>query len=172
MRAAALASAELSSLLSIGAGQGAQALAGIAGGEVRAGGLFEPEPAGLGRYETGVAFEVGEALEGTVLVLFAPAAHSRLVGALGSGAESDPGAALSEVANIVASQAVSAIADALRARVTLSVPRLRERGCGVALAGSLRTGAPAVASELHIGGGGGCVLLVLLAGGRSGSAIP
>jgi chemotaxis protein CheY-P-specific phosphatase CheC len=172
MRAAAPANAELSSLLSIGAGQGAQALAGIAGGEVRAGVVLEPEPAGLGRYEAGVAFEVGEALEGSVLVLFAPEAHARLLAALGSRAEADPGAALSEVANIVASQAVSAIADALRARVTLSIPRLRERGGGLALVRALRTGAPALASELHLGDTGSCVLLVLLAGGRCESALP
>ena len=172
MRDAAPASAELSSLFSIGAGRGARALAGFVGGEARAGGLCVPEPDALGSYETGVSFEVGEALEGTVHVLFAPEARASLIGALGGGAQAHPCAALSEVANIVASQAVSAIADALRARVTLSVPHLRERGCGVALARTLRTGAPALASELLLGDAGSCVLLVLLAGGRSGSAIP
>jgi hypothetical protein len=172
MRATASATPELSSLLSIGAAQGAQALAGLLGGEARAGRLFEPEAEGLAGYETGVAFEIGEGLVATVLVLFASRVHERLLGALGSGAQVDPGAALSEVANIVASQAVSAIADELRARVTLSVPRLSERGSGVALARALRPDAPALASELWTGRAGACALLVLLPGGLPRSAIP
>jgi hypothetical protein len=172
MRATAPASPELSSLLSIGAAQGAQALAGLVGGEARAGQLFEPEPLRLAGYETGVAFEVGGALVATAVVLFASGVRDRLLGALGSGAERDPGSALSEVANIVASQAVSAIADALRARVTLSLPRLSERGSGVALARALRPDAPALASELWTGRAGSCALLVILPGGLPRSAIP
>jgi hypothetical protein len=172
MRNDARIDTELSSLLSIGVAQGAQALADLVTGEVRAGGLFEPGPEGLLGYEAGVSFEVGEALEATVVVLFASKLHGRLLAALGSGALADPGAALSEVANIVASQTVSAIADELHARVTLSVPRLRERGCGTALARALRAGAKAVASELWTEGAGSCALLVLLPGAPSRSAIP
>jgi len=172
MRAIASASAELASLLSVGAAHGAQALVGLVGGEARAGRLFEPEPERLAGYETGVAFEVGGALVGTLVVLFASRVHDRLLGTLGSGAQADPGSALSEVANIVASQAVSAIADELRARVTLSVPRHSARGSGVALARALRSGAPALASELGTGHEGSCALLVLLPGGLPRSAIP
>jgi hypothetical protein len=172
MRDGGRIAAELASLLSIGVAQGAHALADLVAGEARAGGLFEPEPEGLEGYETGVSFEVVEALEAKVVVLFASKRHGRLLGALGSAALADPGAALSEVANIVASQAVSAIADALHARVTLSVPRLRERGSGEALAGVLRAGATALASELWTEGAGSCALLVLLPGAHSRSAIP
>jgi hypothetical protein len=172
MRATASATPELSSLLSIGAAQGALALADLLGGEARAGRLFEPEAEGLAGYETGVAFEVGEGLVATVLVLFASRVRERLLGALGSGAQADPGSALSEVANIVASQAVSAMADELRARVTLSVPQLSERGSGAALARALRPDAPALASELSTGRAGACALLVLLPGGPPRSAIP
>jgi hypothetical protein len=172
MRSTSAATPELSSLLSIGAEQGAQALAGLLGGDARAGALFEPEAAALAGYEMGVAFEVGDGLVARVLVLFASRAHERLLGALGSGAQADPGAALAEVANIVASQAVSAIADALRARVTLSVPRFCERGSGAALAAALRPDAPALASELWTARAGACALLVLLPGGLPRSAIP
>jgi len=172
MSAPAAARAELAPLLSIGAAHAAQALAGLVGGEARAVRLCEPEPLGLAGYESGVAFEVGGALVGTVVVLFAARVRDRLLGTLGGGALADPGSALSEVANIVASQAVSAIADELRALVTLSVPRLSERGSGRALARALRSGAPALACELGIGEAGTCALLVLLPGGLPRSAIP
>ena len=172
MSAPSAACAELASLLSIGAAHAAQALAGLVGGEARTGRLCEPEPLGLSGYEAGVAFEVGGALVGTVVVLFAARVRDRLLGALGSGALTDPGSALSEVANILASQAVSAIADELRARVTLSVPRLSERGSGGALERALRSGAPALACELGTADAGTCALLVLLPGGLPRSAIP
>jgi chemotaxis protein CheY-P-specific phosphatase CheC len=172
MRATASATPELSALLSIGAAQGAQALAGLLGGEARAGRLFEPESGALADYETGVAFEVGEGLVASVLVLFASRVRERLLRALGSGAQADPDAALSEVANIVASQAISAIADELRARVTLSVPQLCERGSEVVLARALRPDTPALASELWTDRTGTCALLVLLPGGAPRSAIP
>lgn len=172
MSAAATAGARLAALLAVAAEQGAQTLASLTGGEASAGPLFEPGAPRLQGYETGVAFEIGGAFDGTVVVLFPAPVRERLIGSLGSRAQADPGSALAEVANIVASQAVSAIADALGARVTLSVPRLAERGSGVALARALRSGAPALASEVGAGDAGARALLVLIPGGLPRSAIP
>jgi hypothetical protein len=171
MRAAAVET-DLTSLAASGAAQGARALAGLVGGEPWAGALFEPDPGQLGAYETGVAFEIGGALAGEVVVLFTGRVRERLLGALGGRARADAASALREVANIVASQAVSAIADRLGASVTLSIPRLAEPGSGRALARALRSGGRALASELGAGGVGPCALLVLLSGGPASSAIP
>ena len=96
-------------------------------------------------------------------VLFPAAARESLLAALGEAARVDPESALSEVANIVASQAVCAIGERLGALVHLSVPRLEARGAGAALARAIGDGA-AFASELG-GPSGVRALLVLVSGG-------
>jgi len=150
----------IASLAASGAERGAAAFAKLVGGEPRAGRIFRLDAAGLAGYETGVFFAVGGALEGAVAVFFAAAGRSELVRALGPAAASDPGSALAEVANILASQAVGAVAERLGAPVTLSTPRLALRGAGAALAGALRED-PAFASEL---GTAARALLVLVPG--------
>ena len=154
----------IAELAARGAASGAAALAKLVGGAPRAGGIFELAARGragyLAGYETGVFFAVGGAIEGAVGVLFATAARDALVRALGPAAAADPGSALAEVANIIASQAVGAVAERLGERVTLSVPRLALRGAGAALARALPDG-PAFASEL---GAPARALLVLVPG--------
>ena len=163
MSPAATAQAGFAALAASGAASGAAALAGLVGGEPRAGRIFRPGPEGLAGYETGVFFAVGGAIEGAVAVLFGAAARDGLVRALGPAAAADPGSALAEVANIVASQAVGAVAEHLGARVTLSVPRLTPRGAGAALARALPDG-PVFASELGASRVATRTLLVLVPG--------
>jgi hypothetical protein len=144
-----------------GAAGAAAALARLVGGEPRAGRIGPPAPRALAGCETGAFFAVGGAIEGTVAVLFPAAIQGGLLAALGAAAQADPASALAEVANIVASQAVCAIGEWLRARVDLSVPRFEPLGAGRAVALALGDG-PAWASEL--GAGAARVLLVLLPG--------
>lgn len=172
MSAGAAEALGLVPLLRAGAEHAAQALADLLGGDPRTGPLFEPDARALRAYETGVAFEVGGALVGSVAVLFPAELREGMLVALGSRAAADPASALAEVANIVASHAVSAIADALGARVTLSIPQLSERGSGLALARALGAREPVRASEVGAGRVGGCALLVFLPGGPTRSAIP
>ena len=160
MRPAVRAREGIAALAASGAASGATALAKLVGGEPRAGRIFQLGPGDLAGYETGVFFAVGGAIEGAVAVLFGAAARDGLVRALGPSAAADPRSALSEVANIVASQAVGAVAERLGARVTLSVPRLALRGAGAALARALPDGS-AFASEL---GTSARALLVLVPG--------
>ena len=163
MRPAVRAREGIAALAASGAASGATALAHLVGGEARAGRIFQLGPEGLAGYETGVFFAVGGTIEGAVAVLFAAAARDGLVRALGPAAAADPGSALAEVANIVASQAVGAVAEHLGARVTLSVPRLTPRGAGAALARALPDG-PVFASELGASRTATRTLLVLVPG--------
>jgi hypothetical protein len=164
MRPPADAPARVGELAASGARRGAAALAGLLGGDPRAGRVFAPPPEGLAAYETGVLFATGGAVAGAVAVLFGAGARAALLRALGPAAAADPASALSEVANIVASQAISAIAEGLGDRVTLSVPRLVERGAGAAVASALRAGGRALASELASAAAEPLALLVLLPG--------
>lgn len=171
MRTAATRS-DLATLAANGAARGARALAGLVGSEPWAGASFEPDPGWLDGYDGGVAFEIGGALAGEVLLLFTGGVREHLLGALGDPARADDGSALREVANIVVSQAVSAIADRIGASITLSVPRLVGRGGGRAVARALGSEGRALASEIGAGGVGPCALLLLLPGGSPLSAIP
>jgi hypothetical protein len=154
-------------LAASGAGRGAAALAGLVGGEPSAGRVFAPAARSLAAHETGVLFAIGGGAPGAVAVLFGSSARAVLLRALGPAAAADPASALAEVANIVASQAVCAIAEGLGARVTLSVPRLVERGAGAAVARALRGGGEAFASELGTAGERPLALLVVLPGAEA-----
>jgi hypothetical protein len=151
-------------LASLGAARAAEALAALVGGEGRAGRIFAAAPEALAGYASGVGFELGGALDGRVVLLLAPGAREALVRALGAAAAATPDSALEEVANIVASQAVCAIAAALGARVTLSVPRRLPAGAAEALARGLPAGARALASELALPGATPGALLLLVPG--------
>jgi chemotaxis protein CheY-P-specific phosphatase CheC len=115
-------------LSSLGAERAAAAYASLLGRPVRA---LEPrtvsEASGLSaaRPETAVCFDMEGALHGVVALLLTDAAREALLDALGADtAAAVRQSALREVGNIVASQAVSAVADRLGARIALSVPTL------------------------------------------------
>jgi hypothetical protein len=163
VRAVAAARTGHADLAARGAERGAAALARLVGGEPRAGRIHPPGLEALAGYETGAFFALGGAIEGSVAVLFPAQAREGLLRALGAAALADPGSALCEVANIVASQAVCAIAERLEARVRLSVPRPAPHGAGVALARAIGDG-PAFASELGAPPVGARALLVLVPG--------
>jgi hypothetical protein len=150
-------------LAASGAERGAAALAGLLGGEVRAGRIHAPGRQELAGCESGVFFALDGAIEGAVALLFPPAARDALLRALGDTALADPASALAEVANIVASQAACAVAELRGERVRLSVPRLVARGAGAALAHAIGDG-PAFASELGPPAGGVRALFVLVPG--------
>ena len=85
------------------------------------------EPVDAGKFDTAVAFEADGAVRGVVALLLSTAGRAAVLDALGveslaAGSLAD--SALGEVGNIVASHAVSAAADRLGGRVTLSVPTL------------------------------------------------
>jgi chemotaxis protein CheY-P-specific phosphatase CheC len=114
----------------VGAGRAASALASFLGRD-----LLAREPrlcaasgaATAGRGETGVIFEVEGAVQGLMALLLPGAGCRWMIEALCPG--TDPGSdlarsAVREAGNIVASHAVSAMADHLGGRVTLSVPTL------------------------------------------------
>jgi hypothetical protein len=128
---------------------------------------FAPEARRLAARRAGALFALGGAVPGALAVLFTARARGAIARALGPAAAADPASALAEVANIVASQAVCAIADGLGARVALSVPLWLERGAGGAVAGWLWAGGEAFASELRAGGGARALLVVL-----PGAALP
>jgi hypothetical protein len=154
----------LAALVAGGAARGAAALAGLVGGEAGSGRLFTPTPRRLAARETGALFAIGGAVPGALAVLFAASSRRAIVRALGPAAAADSASALAEVANIVASQAVCAIAEGLGARVALSVPRWVERGAGTRVARARRPGGEVLASELRTDAAGPPVLLVVLPG--------
>ena len=129
------AAGRFSKLAWIGARQAASALASLLGGEMRAG---EPRPraaAGAGAAgdaETAVIFEMQDTVQGLIALLLPPDVCGSVFSALCPGTDISSVAgesALREVGNIIASQAVSAVADHLGGRITLSVPILvREEG--------------------------------------------
>lgn len=118
----------------VAAGRAAESFACFVGRDLRA---REPRlcaasgAATAGRGETGVIFEVEGAVSGLMALLLPLRDRDWLVEALLPG--HDVGSelarsAVQEAGNIVASHAVSAIADHLGGRVTLSVPTLVEGG--------------------------------------------
>lgn len=138
----------------LSAGRAASSLGDLVGHEVRA---LEPRlcaASGLAtadRGETGVIFEVEGSVRGLMALLLTLDGRDWLLDSLCPGVGHDTDAArsaLREAGNIVASQAVSAMADHLGGRITISVPTLveeqadrvfsrfvdahRERGEGVA----------------------------------------
>ena len=139
---------ELERLAGLAAARATSALGQLAGCRLAA---REPRPGrilsgGFGPWETGLFVEVGGALSGVVGLLLSPGARPALTKALlrdgdevGDRAES----ALRELGNIVASQAISALADELGRRLLPSVPILASRGAEAALAALVRRrGAP------------------------------
>ena len=150
-----------------GAERGAAALATLLGGEVRCGPAFAPGADALAAYAAGACLALDGALEGALALLFAAGAPASLLEPLGPAAAADPVSALAEVANIVASQALSALAEELGAPLGLSVPELRLRGAGEALAARVAAPGTALACELH-GPGAGVRLLFVLAPGAAG----
>ncbi len=84
-----------------------------------------------------VIFEMEGAVGGLVGIFLPPAARERVVSVLIPEEENEPSvieSALRETANIVASQAVSAIADFLGDRITLSIPVLVQEQAAPAFA--------------------------------------
>jgi chemotaxis protein CheY-P-specific phosphatase CheC len=119
----------LHELAALGAQRAARALGELAGtrvgvGPLRAGDALKPPP-----FETGVLFEVGGRLSGRLGLFLDALSRRALVRLLLDEDEPEAPAdmvasALCELANIVASQTVSAIADDLGGRISLSVPKL------------------------------------------------
>jgi chemotaxis protein CheC len=123
-------------LAHIGAGRAAAAYATLVGRELRA---LEPRlrsasPADATEEAlTGVIFEMEGTVKGLIALLLPRFARESLIEALCSEADAPremADSALREVGNIVASQAVSAVADHLGGRITLSLPILVEEAAG------------------------------------------
>jgi len=159
----------------VGARRAASAAGELLGRPVRA---AEPRPCPAVGDESlaGILFEVSGGLNGLVALLLPPAARDRLVSILCSGREVDlerADSALRELGNIVASRAVSGMADHLGARITLSVPTLVPEAAGRVVSRLLAEQADAasafaVESELQEPGVRDGPRLVLAA--RAGSA--
>jgi chemotaxis protein CheC len=131
------AASRVSELARIGARRAAAAFASLLGREMHAG---EPRPraatgAGArGDAETAVIFEMRDSVQGLIALLLPHGVCESVVSALCLETEvSSPAgeSALCEMGNIVASQAVSAVADHLGGRITLSVPILVREGGGL-----------------------------------------
>jgi len=119
----------LGELAWLGAQRAAEVLAGFAGSSVQAGPLRAEEVLKSPPFETGVIFRVEGKLTGQLALCLDLQSRRALVRLLLD--EDEPEAppdmvasALCELANIVASQTVSAIADVLGASISLSVPEL------------------------------------------------
>jgi chemotaxis protein CheY-P-specific phosphatase CheC len=165
---AAAAIGRASELARIGARRAAAAFASILGGEMRAG---EPRerPAASDDAVTGVIFEMRGSVPGLIALLFPRSACESVVEALCSErdvASPNGKSALREVGNIVASQAVSAVADHLGGRITLSVPTLVGEGCGAIfrqLLAERRQGQAGLVTESELCESGECRGLLLFA---------
>jgi len=119
----------LRELASLGAQRAAKVFAEFAGASVQAGPLLAGKALETPPFETGVIFRVEGQLTGHLAFCLDLLSRQALVRLLLD--EDEPEAspdmvasALCELANIVASQTVSAIADALGATISLSVPEL------------------------------------------------
>jgi CheY-specific phosphatase CheX len=126
---AAVRHERLRGLVSLGSQRAARVLAEFAGTAVQAGGLRAGEALESPLFETGVIFAIEGQLNGHLAFCFDPLSRRTLVRLLLD--EDEPEAppdmvasALGELANIVASQTVSAIADVLGGVISLSVPEL------------------------------------------------
>jgi chemotaxis protein CheY-P-specific phosphatase CheC len=121
---------QLRELAGLGAQRAAEVLARFAGTNVQTGPLKAGETLAAPPFESGVIFRVEGQLTGQLALCFDLLSRKTLVRLLLD--EDEPEAspdmvasALCELANIVASQTVSAIADVLGVSISLSVPELR-----------------------------------------------
>jgi len=119
----------LHELASLGAQRAARALGELAGASVGVGPLRAGDAVKEPPFETGILFEVGGRLTGRLGLFLDALTRRSLVRLLLDEEEPEAPAdmvasALCELANIVASQTVSAIADNLGGRISLSVPQL------------------------------------------------
>jgi chemotaxis protein CheY-P-specific phosphatase CheC len=131
----------LRELARVGSAWAGRALAGAVGRPVlsRAPALRDAgDPLRTGAGSSAILFEASGDLRGVVALLLGRSSRRHLVRLLlgpGRGPEGDAAdSALCELGNIVASQAVSAIADTLASRIWLSVPALVSAGAEAALA--------------------------------------
>ncbi|HEY8155954.1 MAG TPA: chemotaxis protein CheC [Myxococcota bacterium] len=128
----------LRELAGLGAQRASEVLAEMAGTGVQVGPLKSGAALEAPAFETGVIFRIEGEISGQLALCFDLLARRTLVRLLLD--EDEPEAApdmvasaLCELANIVASQTVSAIANVLGARVSLSVPELRLERAGARL---------------------------------------
>jgi chemotaxis protein CheY-P-specific phosphatase CheC len=146
-------------LSSLGAERAAAAYASLLGRPVRAQdprAVSEGSGLSAAKAETAVCFEMEGALQGVVALLLPDASREALLDAL----EADTAAAvrqsaLREVGNIVASQAVSAVADRLGARIALSVPTLVAAEGDRTLLGWISRRRPVAVTAVALACGGG-----------------
>jgi chemotaxis protein CheC len=172
----------LCELANIGAGHAAGALARMLGCTIR----MDPprvrvltrgaagEGPALGLDTTGVFFEVQGGIGGTLGILFPRRSRETLLAALleDSDAQSEEAeSALREVGNVLASHALSAVADLLGDRVLPSLPTLAEEAAGAVLASLQARGEP-VRIETRLVDGEGALrsLLVWIPAGLAGRA--
>ena len=163
----------LCELANVGAGHAADALARLIGCTVRmdpprvrvaARREHEDAAGALGPATSGVFFEVQGGIGGTFGVLFPRRAREALLEALVG--DPDPHSeeaesALREVGNILASHALSAVADLIGDRVLPSLPVLVDEAAGAVLATRQARGEPVrIESRLVDGAGGLRTLLV------------
>jgi chemotaxis protein CheY-P-specific phosphatase CheC len=140
-----VALAALSELAASGADRAAAALGQVVGRSVasRAPAFCQATRSSeTGPWRTALIFETEAALPGLVAMLLTPASQDLLLRTLlGGDAQPDPRtrrSALCELGNIVASQAVSAMANDLGATVLLSVPELLDGDVESDLAAALQ----------------------------------
>lgn len=113
-----------------------------------------------------VLCDVQGGMEGVIVLILPLRVRDRVVSTLCPGADPEgerAASALREVGNIVASQAVSAIADRLGVRITLSVPKLIADISGVSverMVAERGNGAVGFASESELAGNTGARLLM------------
>lgn len=130
----------LRALAQVGAGRAAAALSDLLGRAWKTRTQVVPSAQALEGVEDTtlvVIFEMEGAVGGLVGIFLPPAARNGVVSALVPEEENEPSvleSALREAANIVASQAVSAIADFLGGRITLSIPALIDERSAAAYA--------------------------------------
>jgi len=127
----------LCELANVGAGHAAGALALLLGCPIRMSVPRVQRRRGAQQGTSGIFFEVEGGIGGVFAVLFPPRERSALLAALLG--DADPQAeqsesALREVGNILASHALSAVADLIGARVLPSVPVLALEAAGSLLA--------------------------------------
>ena len=117
----AVGRAQLEALFEAGAERGAEALAGLLGWHAEP---FAWQPDADEAFHVGVFFELEGDVSGSMSLIFDRETSTALVDTLAPGLTGPAAESmLCEVANIVVSQVVSAVADVMGGRVTLSVPK-------------------------------------------------
>ena len=102
--------------------------------------------------DTAIAFELEGSLAGVVALLLTRSLRDEVLAMLGAEAHAE--SALCEVGNIVASHAVSALADRLGDRITISIPKLLEDDAASALERMLAYGPAALVTATELVGVG------------------